>query len=284
MYGLLLESVENYIEEHYGREVWMQVKERIGIANQSFSTHHQYSDSLIPQLAKALHEMTGDPAEKIVEGLGTRFVHFISRYGYDSILKVLGRHLRDFINGLDNLHEYLRFTYPKLKAPSFFCTDETENGLKLHYRSKRQGYLYYVMGQVKEVGRAFYNQDVQIEVLHDSQSTEGCYVVYQLTFDNSAYIASRKRPKRNSVLSIGSEHDNLKIQMDVFYEVFPFHIVFDKDMVVSSIGSSLHAILASLIGKRIPSHFLILRPFLEFSWENVSNYYTNSAHIVCFLA
>ena len=54
--------------------------------------------------------------------------------GYDVILKTLGRHLRDFLNGLDNLHEYLKKTYPKIDAPSFYCEDESEFGLTLNYR------------------------------------------------------------------------------------------------------------------------------------------------------
>ena len=59
---------------------------------------------------------------------GNAFVNFMSRYGYDNILRVLGRNMRDFLNGLDNLHEYLRLSYPKLRPPSFFCDDETHEG------------------------------------------------------------------------------------------------------------------------------------------------------------
>ncbi len=66
-------------------------------------------------------------------------------------MKVLGRNLRDFLNGLDNLHEYLKHSYPKLRPPSFFVDNETPNGLRLHYRSKRNGYMHYVKGQIKEV-------------------------------------------------------------------------------------------------------------------------------------
>ena len=51
------------------------------------------------------------------------------------------RELRDFLNGLDNLHEYLKFSYPRcpkfasheilldfrrLRAPSYFVSSETE--------------------------------------------------------------------------------------------------------------------------------------------------------------
>ena len=83
--------------------------------------------------------------------LGVEFVDFVSQFGYDRILRVLGRHMRDFLNGLDNLHEYMRFSYQKLKPPSFFVEKESAAGLILHYRSKRQGYLYYVKGQIRQV-------------------------------------------------------------------------------------------------------------------------------------
>ena len=66
-------------------------------------------------------------------------------------IQVLGRHMRDFLNGLDNLHAYLRTSYPKMRTPSFFVDNETAHGLTLHYRSKRKGYLHYVMGQIKAV-------------------------------------------------------------------------------------------------------------------------------------
>ena len=73
--------------------------------------------------------------------------HFIFVY-FCRILKVLGRNVRDFLSNLDNLHEYLRFSYPKIKPPSFFVTDESVDGITLHYRSKRRGYKNYVKGQV----------------------------------------------------------------------------------------------------------------------------------------
>ncbi|XP_031549220.1 soluble guanylate cyclase 88E-like [Actinia tenebrosa] len=62
--------------------------------------------------------------------------------------------------------------------------------------------------------------------------------------------------------------------MDVFYEVFPFHIVYDHSMTITSVGSSLDAILPDLVGKKIAQEFSLIRPFLEFSWENIA-YHTN---------
>ena len=69
--------------------------------------------------------------------------------------------------GLDNLHEYLKFSYPRMRPPSFFCENESSTGMLLHYRSKRRGYAHYTMGQIKEVllGYAHYTMGQIKEVL-----------------------------------------------------------------------------------------------------------------------
>lgn len=59
--------------------------------------------------------------------------------------------MRDFLNGLDNLHEYMRYTYPRMRPPSFYVEKETAEGLILHYRSRRRGFVHYVVGQITEV-------------------------------------------------------------------------------------------------------------------------------------
>uniref|UniRef100_A0A6P7HD37 Soluble guanylate cyclase 88E-like n=1 Tax=Diabrotica virgifera virgifera TaxID=50390 RepID=A0A6P7HD37_DIAVI len=88
---------------------------------------------------------------EFMDQMGVFFIGFVSQYGYDRVLSVLGRHMRDFLNGLDNLHEYLKFSYPRMRAPSFICENETKQGLTLHYRSKRRGFVYYTIGQIREI-------------------------------------------------------------------------------------------------------------------------------------
>lgn len=100
-------------------------------------------------------QILGITEQQFFDQMGVYFVRFVSQYGYDRVLSVLGRHMRDFLNGLDNLHEYLKFSYPKMKAPSFICENETRLGLTLHYRSKRRGFVYYTMGQIREVWIVF---------------------------------------------------------------------------------------------------------------------------------
>ncbi|KAK3697509.1 hypothetical protein QZH41_011276 [Actinostola sp. cb2023] len=275
VYGLLLENVQTLLVNRYGSETWQKIRDHAGVQLHSFSSHNIYSDSLFQRIVTSSVEITGDSRDEILEATGTSFVSFIGQYGYDKILRVLGRHIRDFLNGLDNLHEFMRFTYPKLKPPSFFCTEETESGMKIHYRSSRKGFLYYVIGQIKEVGKLFYDQDIEVEVLYQRESKDGFSAVMQLNFDNRAFIAAHRRPiKRHSVISLNEDPDTVNINMDVFYEVFPFHIVYDHSMNITSIGSSLNSVLPDLVGKKITHQFSLIRPFLEFSWENIS-FHTN---------
>ena len=89
--------------------------------------------------------------DSVMDLMGENFIIFFTKFGYERILRVLGRHMRDFLNGLDNLHEYMRSTYQKSKPPSFFVEQETSTGLVLHYRTKRKGFIHYVKGQIRQV-------------------------------------------------------------------------------------------------------------------------------------
>ena len=64
--------------------------------------------------------------EEFYEGMGAYFVGLTEKLGYFDFIEHLGRELRDFFLNLDNLHDYLKFKFPRMKPPSFFVQDETE--------------------------------------------------------------------------------------------------------------------------------------------------------------
>ena len=85
-------------------------------------------------------QVLGITEKEFFDQMGVHFVGFVGQYGYDRVLSVLGRHVRDFLNGLDNLHEYLKFSYPRMRAPSFICENETREGW--HYRIVANIYIF----------------------------------------------------------------------------------------------------------------------------------------------
>ncbi|XP_026729089.1 soluble guanylate cyclase 88E isoform X2 [Trichoplusia ni] len=272
MYGLLLENMAEYIRQTYGEERWEDIRRQAGVEQPSFSVHQVYPENLITRLAKKAQEVLGMTEREFMDQMGVYFVGFVSQYGYDRVLSVLGRHMRDFLNGLDNLHEYLKFSYPRMRAPSFICENETRQGLTLHYRSKRRGFVYYAMGQIREVARHFYHKEMRIELLREELLFDTVHVTFQLTFDNRAFTLAS--------LAMTREEKHLPISASVLFEIFPFCIVFGSDMIVRSIGNSLMVILPDLVGKKITNWFDLVRPLIAFKFQTILNRTNNIFELV----
>ncbi|CAN8004284.1 unnamed protein product [Ixodes pacificus] len=270
MYGLIFENLSQYVCAVYGVERWEEIRRRSRIEMSTFSTHEVYPDHVILKLIAKACKVLRVSEREFLEGMGVFFVSFLAQYGYDRVLSVLGRHMRDFLNGLDNLHEYLKFSYPKMKAPSFFCEDESSTGLTLHYRSTRRGYLWYTVGQIKEVGRHFYSTEVKVEVLKEESIFNTLHVIMRLNFDNLLWRSLCAQGEEDLV-----SRCLLPVKAFVFLEIFPFCVVFDEQLRITNIGNSLQAVMPAVVGRRIPEVFDLAKPLVECSWKSILGHTNN---------
>ena len=193
---------------------------------------------------------------------GEYFAENIGRYGYARLLRVLGRDLRDFFNGLVDLHEYLRFSYPNMSPPAFFTSNETPEGLHLHYITKREGFLCYVTGQITTIGK-IYGKQLEVSLVSKDQTEKGeYYFILDLKFDNREMMKSR----RMSV--VGSA--NFHISSETFFRMFPFSFVFSQDFVILRVGCMLQEVLPGLCGEVVSSAFTLTKPYMaELDWSSV---------------
>ena len=191
---------------------------------------------------------------------GEHFVETIGHYGYARLLRVLGRDMRDFLNGLNDLHEYLRFSYPKMRPPGFLCESETPKGMQLHYTSSRQGFLCYVIGQLKTVGK-IYGKELEVSVQSEEERGTGCHFILDLHFDNSEMLRQMKP-------NIGMD---FSISSDVFLTIFPFCMVFDSDLVIQRVGNKLEDVLPGLSMQKVDQVFTLRKPHIgDITWNKVS--------------
>ncbi len=223
----------------------------------------------------------GEDRDTVMMMFGEYFAHTIGRYGYARLLRVLGRDLRDFLNGLDDLHEYLRFSYPKMRPPSFLCENETPEGMLLHYTSQREGYLSYVIGQLQTMGK-IYGKQLEVSVVReDEKKGEETHVVFDLKFDNSAILRQHTANIDGTELQVSrltsarlSTHCVLlfiQISAETFLGIFPFCVVFEKDLTISRVGTKLQEVLPSLIGCRLDRAFTVCKPHhATLEWKTVS--------------
>ena len=59
------------------------------------------------------------------------------------------------------------------------------------------------------------------------------------------------------------------VSSSVLFEIFPFVIVFGEDMGVQTIGRSLQQILPNLPGQKMSDVFDVVRPLIEFKFDNI---------------
>ncbi len=264
MYGLLLDSVQKFLREKYGEHYWVVIRRRAKLDNHWFVTHEVYSDSVMTDLIDAAATTLSEDRDHVMQMFGEYFVQNIGRYGYARLLRVLGRDLRDFLNGLDDLHEYLHFSYPKMRAPSFFCEQETPEGVVMHYTTKRRGYLPYVVGQLHAVG-SIYQKELEITVLKENKSLEGYHVMFHLKFDNSEML----RERRDSLTCF----NEFQIIGPTFLNLFPFAVIFDEHSNILAVGSKLQDVLTNSKGKTLDQVFEVQRPaHIQLKWDSVSCY------------
>uniref|UniRef100_A0AAR5P7X4 guanylate cyclase n=1 Tax=Dendroctonus ponderosae TaxID=77166 RepID=A0AAR5P7X4_DENPD len=230
-----------------------------------FLVRQIYDDELTYNLIYAAVEVLNIPANTILELFGKTFFEFCQDSGYDKILQVLGATPRDFLQNLDALHDHLGTLYPGMKAPSFRCTERPEDGaLVLHYYSDRPGLEHIVIGIVKTVASKLHNTEVEIEIL---KTKEECDHVQFLITEKSG----PQRPLAPQIDEIETLSLEPKVSASTFCRVFPFHIIFDRNLQIVQTGSTV----ARVIPKVIEDECLVtdildpIRPHLELTFENI---------------
>ena len=177
-------------------------------------------------MGKTAMKVLGIKDEEFYEGMGKYFVTLAKDAGYERTLLQLGRRIRDFYLNLDNLHDYLKYTFPKMKAPSFFIEDENETHLMMQYRTRRKGFHFYVQGQVKELAKLLFHHTGQFDNKLDCKLKKSEIVfdtavfTYELTFTNNGFLEYKR--------ALESRQDaSMPIRAGVFFNMFPFCVLFE---------------------------------------------------------
>merc|ERR1719309_1645625 len=204
--------------------------------------------------------------EEFYEGMGKYFVTLAKDAGYERTILQLGRGLRDFFLNMDNLHDYLKYTFPKMKAPSFFVDSETDSELMLQYRTRRRGFHYHVQGQVKEIGKLLFlnagdvSNKLEAKLKKQEIVFDTAVFHFELKFNNQAYVdflAAKESRKEAS----------MPVRAGVFFEMFPFCILYEKDMIVKNMGSALRFCIPQMIGQKLGEFWELIKPLVDFKYE-----------------
>ena len=113
MYGIILQNMSEYIKKSFGPGKWKEIKEKMDMKEDNFGVADVFPEGQATKIGKTAMKILGIKDEEFYEGMGIYFVALATELGYGLILSCLGRNFRDFFVNLDNLHDYLKFTFQR---------------------------------------------------------------------------------------------------------------------------------------------------------------------------
>ena len=121
--------------------------------------------------------------------------------------------------------------------------------------------MSYVIGQLEDMAMYLFDVKLSVKIESLEEAAEGTHAILQLAFHNE--VEERK-------VSTGVSGLCPMISSELILQMFPFHMLFRKDLVTFGIGESLIKVLPDLNGKNLADKFDLIRPAIALSWDNVS--------------
>ncbi|XP_041935748.1 guanylate cyclase soluble subunit beta-2 isoform X1 [Alosa sapidissima] len=171
MYGFINTCLKSLVIEKFGEETWEKLR-TLAEVQDTFMTYEIYDDIMTLRLVSEACAMLDVSSEVVLKLFGEYFFSFCKMSGYDTMLRTLGGNLVEFIENLDALHSYLALSYQEMNAPSFRVEKMNDNRMLLHYYSDRKGLYHIVPGIIEAVARDFFDSEVDMTVLNQSEENE----------------------------------------------------------------------------------------------------------------
>ncbi|MEN9332422.1 MAG: hypothetical protein RLZZ94_1512 [Bacteroidota bacterium] len=170
MYGLVNQAIQGLVVDNFGEENWKAIKQKAGVTEEAFLSNEIYDDSITFNLAISASEVLSIPLSDVLKTVGNE------KYG--PLMKSGGDNFIDFIVNLPNFHSRVMLIYSDIKPPEFIVEKTTDNQLKLHYFSTREGLTDFMFGLIQGLGE-MYQTPINIELIADRRNGDE-HDIYQI--------------------------------------------------------------------------------------------------------
>ncbi|KTF76468.1 hypothetical protein cypCar_00046533 [Cyprinus carpio] len=154
-----------------------------------------------------------------------------------------------------------------MRAPSFRCTDaEKGNNLILHYYSEREGLQDIVIGIIKTVAQQIHGTEIEMKVIQ--QKSEECdhikFLIEEKDSEEEAFYEDLDGFEENGT-------QETRISPYTFCKAFPFHLMFDRELMLTQCGNAIFRVLPQLQPGvcNLSSVFSLVRPHIDFSFHGI---------------
>ncbi|GFR47155.1 hypothetical protein Agub_g8846, partial [Astrephomene gubernaculifera] len=265
MIGWVNSSVESFIRDKFGDDVWNDVVKAAGVGERGWVSSCPYPDSETYKLVTTASSLLGVTPAQALEAFGNYFVEYVCKQGYDKLLQSLGSNIAEFLQSLNNLHLHLTMSFPSMSAPAFKCTAVGPESLELHYYSNRPALGPIVVGVLQGLAERYWDVGggrLGVQLLRGRDDGSEDHEVFLVTYPYQEVLRSwdeATAPKHSFTLN-----------PDTFYNIFPFHILLDKQCCVLQTGAALARLFPEMQqGTYLGDHFQLRHPYTSLEYDNI---------------
>jgi hypothetical protein len=187
MHGLINRSIQYFLRDTYGLELWCEVAQAAGLGFDSFETMLTYDDRLTSAVVDAAAQCLDRPRETVLEDLGTYLVSHPNLERLRRLLRFGGVNFVDFLHSLDDLPGRSRLALPDLDVPVLELQDYSPQLFKLRCRAPVPGIGHVVVGLLRAMADDY---GALVLLDHDGCTSDGEIVSIHLL--ESQFTAGRR--------------------------------------------------------------------------------------------
>lgn len=149
MHGLVNRSLQRFVSDRYGTEVWLSVTARAGLDFSDFEGMLTYHEDVTEALLKAMTRVLDRPRTELMEDIGT---FLVSDQGFEAVRRLLrfgGTDFVDFLQSLNELPDRTRLALSDLHLPRIDLITHDTRSFTLVCDAKVEGYGHLLLGLLR---------------------------------------------------------------------------------------------------------------------------------------
>lgn len=143
MHGLVNRSIQCFLRDTYGAELWAKVACEAGIPTAGFEALLSYDDGLTDVVIAAAARRLDKPREALLEDVG---IYLAGLEPLRRLLRFGGVDYVDFLQSLDELPERVRLAVPELDIPDLALNPAGAGRYTLACQSRHSGFAAVFAG------------------------------------------------------------------------------------------------------------------------------------------
>ncbi|CAH8478478.1 unnamed protein product [Heterobilharzia americana] len=267
MYGVLIEIAKHYIIENYGENTWIWLCKKSNSGETDIHCRKLYPNNMLEIMITVLSNAVYTDKDTLLYDIGRYTIQYLARNGYNKLLTALGKTFKDLLSNMNDHHEYLRYSYHHIKPPTFVILSSTPKCILLEYSTRRPGYNHYAKGLLVEVAKHFYQ--LHLIVRNSPQQLEGS--VYRTIFTLELCVGEsfQENELYLSKTELAPVHEFPKVSNKVLFDLIPFHLVLDENLIIRSAGERFLKFKPNLKNSKFQEYFIILLPYVKPNFERI---------------